>query len=453
MDTTEIRRKVAAMMPSLIDDLALLVADASCAFPGFPAAPVHAACATTIAMLRRAGFAAGELDLEGGGYPAVWGEIAAPEGAPTVLLYAHYDVQPAPLNQGWTSDPWTLTRKDDGRYYGRGAADDKSGVVIHCGALRVFDGKPPLGVKVIFEGEEETHSHLEAFVARYPERFKADLMIVADMGNIESGDPVLTTTLRGHVQCIVETRTVDHPLHSGVFGGPAPDALMALIRLLGTLQDARGNCAVAGLTQFDWPGAPYPEALYREIAALLPGVQVIGDGSLASRLWSRPAISVLGIDAPSVDEAGNVLLHRARAKVALRIAPGADPRHELAQLTQHLRAAAPWGVELTISEGKAADAFVAPAGGPGMAAARAALAESYGKTVREVGSGGSIPLLETLARASPGAEFILLGAEDAAASIHGANESVDANEIEQMIVAQALLFQALACPARPQIRG
>jgi acetylornithine deacetylase/succinyl-diaminopimelate desuccinylase-like protein len=444
MDTPEIRRKVAAMMPQVIDDLAVLVADASCAFPEFPPAPVHAACATVIDILRRAGFTARELDLEGGGYPAVWGEIPAPAGAPTVLLYAHYDVQPAPLSQGWTSDPWTLTQKDDGRLYGRGAADDKSGIAIHSAALRVFDGKPPVGIKVIFEGEEETISYLDAFVARHPAMFQADVMLVADMGNIECGEPVLTTTLRGHVQCIVETRTVDHPLHSGVFGGPAPDALMALIRLLATLQDERGNCAVPGLTRFDWHGAEYPEALYRQIAALPPGVEIIGDSSIASKLWSQPAVSVLGIDAPAVAQAGNVLLHSARAKVALRIAPGADPEHELDQLIAFLRAAAPWGVQLEITRMKAADAFLAPTRGPGMAAARAALAEAYGKEVAEVGSGGSIPLLETLTKASPGAEFILFGAEDARASIHGANESVDPGEIERMIIAEALLFQKLA---------
>ena len=444
MANNEIQEKVAAMMPQVIDDLGVLVADASCAFPGFPAAPVHAACATVIEILRRAGFEAGQLDLEGGGYPAVWGEIAAPPGAPTVLLYAHYDVQPAPLSQGWTTDPWTLTRQDDGRYYGRGAADNKSGVVIHAAALRVFDGKPPVGIKVIFEGEEETDSHLEAYVAKYPERFKADLMLIADMGNIEAGEPVLTTTLRGHVQCTIETRSVDHPLHSGIFGGPAPDALMAMIRLLATLQDAQGNCAVAGLKGYDWAGADYPEALYRQIAAVLPSVRLIGDGSLASRLWSRPAVNVLGIDAPAVDQAGNVLLSSARAKIALRIAPGAHPEEELALLIAHLEAARPWGVELRVVDTKASDAFIAPSAGPAAGAARAALAEAYGKAVCEVGSGGSIPLLETLAKASPGAEFVLFGAEDAAASIHGANESVDGGEIERMIVAEALLFQALA---------
>ncbi len=445
MNTSDIRGKVAAMMPEIMDELGVLVSHASCAFPGFPGEPVHAACAQVIQMLKNAGFDAGELDLEGGGYPAVWGEIPAPEGAPTVLLYAHYDVQPAPMEQGWVTDPWTPVTKDDGRMYGRGAADDKSGVAIHAGTLRVFDGKPPVGVKVIIEGEEETLSQLEAYVDKYPERFRADVMIVADMGNIECGQPVLTTMLRGHVQCIVEVKTIDHPLHSGVFGGPVPDAFVSLMRLLNSLWDERGNTIVPGLHGFDWPGADYPEPLVREMAGVLPGVHINGDASIGSMLWSKPNATVIGIDGvPCIADAGNVLLPSARAKVAMRIAPGADPEVELEKLMEYLRANAPWGVQVDVKRVKASDAFMAPKGGPAMAAATEALREAYGIEPSEVGSGGSIPLLETLMGASPGAEFILLGAEDAKANIHGANESVHPDEIERMIVAQALLIERLA---------
>lgn len=443
MDVSEIKESVRAMMPEIMDELGVLVSHASVAFPGFPKEPVDAARAQVIKMLANAGFEARELDL-GGGHPAVWGELPAPEGAPTVLLYGHYDVQPAPMEQGWNTDPWTPTMKND-RLYGRGAADDKSGSAIHAGTLRVFGGKPPVGVKVIIEGEEETLSHLEAFVEEHPDMFKADCMLIADMGNIVCGEPVLTTNLRGHVQCIVEVRTIDHPLHSGVFGGPVPDAFVALIRLLNSLWDEKGNTVVPGVSGFDWPGADYPVPLVREMAGALPGVELIGDGSVGSRLWSKPNATVIGIDGvPVIAEAGNVLLPVARAKVALRIAPGADPEADLANLMGYLKASAPWGVEVEVTRVKASDAFMAPKGGPAMAAAAAALEAAYGKAPSEVGSGGSIPLLETLAKASPGAEFILLGAEDAVANIHGANESVHPDEIERMIVAQALLIQALA---------
>ena len=243
--------------------------------------------------------------------------------------------------------------KDDGRMYGRGAADDKSGAAIHAGTLRVFGGKPPVGVKVIIEGEEETLSQLEAFVEKHPERFKADCMIVADMGNIECGQPVLTTMLRGHCQCTVEVRTIDHPLHSGVFGGPVPDAFVSLIRLLNSLWDERGNTIVPGLERFDWPGADYPEPLVREMAGVLPGVEINGDASIGSMLWSQPNATVIGIDGvPCIADAGNVLLPVARAKVAMRIAPGADPEAELAKLMDYLRANAPWGVQVDVKRGQ-----------------------------------------------------------------------------------------------------
>lgn len=443
MTPDEVKASVQAMMPELLEELKVLVEQPSCAFPGYPPEPVHAAREQVIAMLQAAGFEARSLDLEGGGYPAVWGEIPAPPGAPTVLLYGHYDVQPAPMEQGWMSDPFVPEMRD-GRLYGRGAADDKSGAAIHAGTLRVFGGKPPVGVKVIIEGEEETLSHLEAYVEKHPEMFKADVMIVADMGNIACGEPVLTTMLRGHVQCTVEVRTIDHPLHSGVFGGPAPDAFVALMKLLGRLWDEDGNVTVPGLHGFDWAGAEYPEPLYREMAAMLPGVEIVGDGSVASKLWSKPVVSVIGLDGvPSVADAGNVLLPHAKAKVAMRIAPGADPEAELEKLMAFLRDSAPWGASVDVQRVKASDAFMAPKGGPAMGAATRALAEAYGVEPDEVGSGGSIPLLETLAKASPSAEFILWGAEDAPANIHGANESVHPSEIERMIVAQALLMQEL----------
>ena len=447
MDVSQVKESVRAIMPEIMDELGTLVSQPSCAFPGFPAEPVHAARAQVMKMFENAGLAVEELDLEGGGYPAVWGEIPAPEGAPTVLLYGHYDVQPAPMDQGWVTDPWTPTMKDDGRMYGRGAADDKSGPAIHAGTLRVFGGKPPVGIKVIIEGEEETLSQLEAFVEKHPERFKADCMIIADMGNIECGLPVLTTMLRGHCQCIVEVRTIDHPLHSGVFGGPVPDAFVALIRLLNKLWDDRGNTLVPGLERFDWPGADYPEPLVREMAGVLPGVEINGDASIGSMLWSQPNATVIGIDGvPCIADAGNVLLPVARAKVALRIAPGADPEAEIAKLMDYLRANPPRGASRSTSRGSKP-----PTPSSRRRAARPwprrmeALRAAYdGVEPSEVGSGGSIPLLETLMKASPGAEFILLGAEDAKANIHGANESVHPEEIERMIVAQALLIQKLA---------
>jgi acetylornithine deacetylase/succinyl-diaminopimelate desuccinylase-like protein len=442
MPLEEFRSATSSLMPGVMGDLAKLVSHASVAFPGFPPEPVLACHREVVDLLTRYGFeGVRALDL-GAGYPAVWGEIPAPPGKPTVVLYGHYDVQPAPMEQGWLTDPWTLTERA-GRFYGRGAADDKGGVVIHAATVRLFRGRPPVGIKLVIEGEEETHSHLEEYVAAHPEMFKADAFVIADMGNIVAGSPVLTTALRGDVVCTVEVRTLDAPLHSGVFGGPAPDALVALIRTLDSLWDQHCNTVVPGLSAFDWPGTEFPAELYREVSGIRPGVDLVGDGGVATRLWSKPNATVLGIDAPSCDKAANVLHAVARAKVGLRIAPGAQPQAELDKLMAYLRAHAPWNVEVDVQPVKAADAFQAPVGGPVMAAAGQALADAYGMAPSEVGSGGSIPLLQTLAAASPGAEFVLWGPEDAPAHIHGSNESVDPAEIERMIVAQALLLERL----------
>jgi acetylornithine deacetylase/succinyl-diaminopimelate desuccinylase-like protein len=445
MSVEEVKAKAKAMMPQAIEDLRSFVANASVAFPGFPSDPVHGMANTVRDVFTQIGVKNVQLMDLGEGYPTVYADVPGPEGTPTVMLYGHYDVQPAPMEQGWETDPWTLTEKN-GRLYGRGAADDKSGVLIHALTMRIFDGQLPIGLKLVIEGEEETLSHLEAFVEKNPELFQADVMIIADMGNMIAGQPVLTSMLRGHVQCIVETKAFDHPLHSGVFGGAAPDALVALIRILDGLWNEDGSIAVPGLHSFEWDGAEYPEETFREIAALLPGVEIVGgEGSVGSKLWSRPNVTVIGLDAPKVAEAGNVLLPSARAKVAMRVAPGADPEKELAMLMDFLKARAPWGVNVEVTRVKASDPFLVDMNAPSAAAMRAAMKEAYdGKEPSTIGSGGSIPLLETLAHASPGAEFLLTGAEDAIANIHGANESVDPSEIEKMAVASALFIQSLA---------
>ncbi len=450
MDASVVRARVAAGMPDLIRELRTLVAIPSVAFPGFPPEPVHRMAAAVVDLLRRSGAPdVGLLEIPGG-YPAVYGTIPGPPGAPRVLLYAHYDVQPAPADQGWDTDPWVPSAGADGRIYGRGAADDKSGVIVHAGTLQALGAALPVGVTLLIEGEEETISHLEDFVEANPTLFDCDAFVVADMGNQEVGRPALTTALRGEVACTVTVRTLDHAVHSGVFGGAAPDALVALIRILATLHDAAGNTVVAGLSGFDWPGADLDERVYRETAGVLDGVQLYGSGSLASRLWSKPSATVIGLDAPRVAEASNVLIPQATAKVSLRIAPDADADRELGLLADHLLAAAPWGVHVEVTRLKAGWPFQVDMNGSAVRAAEAALAESFQRPVETIGSGGSIPLINTLKRASPRADVILWGAEDTALSrIHASNESVDPAEIERMVVAEALMLQRLGATAAP----
>ena len=445
MNTEVIEARTAALMPGLLEDLARLVSIPSIAFPGYPAEPVEEMGRVTLEMFRAAGFTDAQLMEVPSGYPPIYGIIPGPEGSPTVVIYAHYDVQPAPPEQGWTSDPWTPTTKADGRIYGRGAADDISGLVAHLGTLRLFDGKPPCTLKLILEGMEETESNLEAFVEAHPELFACDLFVICDMGNVQAGEPVLTTALRGDVACIVTVRTLEHPLHSGVFGGPAPDAMMAMTRLLSTLQDDDGNVAVAGVSSTVWAGAELSAEDFRASADVLDGVGLTGTGDVGDLLWARPSINVIGLDMTDIAGSSNVLIPEVRAKISMRIVPGSEPVKELDALVHHLETHAPWGAQVEVERTKQAPPFLCDSTGPAYAAARWALQEAYGKPAGEAGSGGSIPLLRTLQKAAPGAEFILWGPEDVALSrIHSSDESVDPAEIHRTIVAQALLLQRLA---------
>lgn len=443
MDHAEIAATTRSLLPGLLASLGELVALPSVAFPGFPAEPVHAAARATADLLRASGAADVRLLDVPGGYPAVYADVPGPEGAPTVLLYAHYDVQPAPAEQGWSTDPWTLTEVD-GRLHGRGAADDKSGVVIHAGTLQVFGGRPPVRVKILVEGEEETVSHLDAVVEAHPELVDCDAFVIADVGNQAVGRPALTTALRGEVSCVVRVSTLAQPLHSGLFGGAAPDALLALVRVLASLHDDEGSTVVAGLHHEPWAGGEPDAAVFRSAAGVLDGVDLVGVGSLARRLWASPSATVIGIDAPTVAEGSNVLHPTAAAKVSLRIAPGADAGAELEALAEHLRGHAPWGARVEVEKLRGGWPFSVDTTTPGFTAAREAMAAAFGTEVELIGVGGSIPLVHTLKQASPRADVVLWGAEDTErARIHAADESVDPGELERVVVAQAGMLVAL----------
>ena len=446
----ELGRTVAGLMPGILSDLEAMVAIPSIAFPGYPEEPVHRMADTAVRLARDAGYRSAATQVVADGYPPVYAEVPGPPGSPVVILYAHYDVQPAPPEQGWTTDPWTPTRLPGGRIQGRGAADDKSGLAVHFGVMKAFGGSPPCTVRLVLEGMEETNSNLEAFVQAHPEMFGCDVFVAADMGNLQAGVPALTTTLRGDVACRVTVRTLAHPLHSGVFGGAAPDALMAMMRLLTTLQDEMGDVAVDGVTGRDraWEGHQWDTASFRAGADLPEGVTVTGSGTVSSQLWARPSISTIGIDAPTVAGSSNALIHEVSAKISMRIVPGTDPDAELDALVRHLETHAPWGAAVEVERLRATPPFVCATQGPGVDAARAALREAFGSEPGLVGSGGTIPLLETLRSVSPEAEFLLWGAQDTArARIHASDESVDPAEIERMIVAEVVLLERLGASA------
>ncbi len=440
--------KIASDMPRVISELEDLVRIPGCAFPGFPDTEIERACDKVIELFTAAGFETVErVEIEGGS-PAVYAEAPGPDGSPTVLLYAHYDVQPGGDPDLWESPPFEPTIRD-GRMYGRGAADDKSGVVIHAAVMRAFAGKPPCTVRVIVEGEEEWGGPFEDYPRSHPEVFAADAIVVADVGNARIAEPTLTTALRGMAAVTVECRTLEGAVHSGMFGGPAPDALMSLIMLLATLRDPQtGETTVDGIDGFEWDGAQYDEAMFRELAGVLPDQPLVGQGSVASRLFSEPVVNVTGLDAPEVEGAINAVIPYARARVSLRVPPGRDAVAARDVLIRHLQTHAPWGVQVTVTPEAVGQGVRVATDGPAYDAVREAMELAYGKPAEEIGAGGSIPLIDSLREAVPDAEILLFGAQDPMARIHAPNESVDLAELQRAIVAEAAFIEIFARDAR-----
>ena len=440
----DLRQTIEGLMPRLTEELRQLVRLPSVSFPGFPTAPVEQTGAAVARLLTEAGLPDVRMLDVPRAPQAVFGERPAQPGAPTVLLYAHYDVQPAGPEDAWTSPPFTPTERG-GRLYGRGAADDKSGIVMHAGALLALGDGCRVGVKVLIEGQEEADGDgMEEFVKAHTELLHADVIVVADLGNFALGVPTLTTSLRGVAACDVEVETLNGAVHSGMFGGPAPDALIALSRMIATLHDDKGDVAVKGLSTVAYEGAAYDEAAYRADAGVLDGVNLIGSGTIADRLYGKPSVNVLGIDAPRVDGAANALIPRARARVSVRLAPGQEPAGALEAVGAHLEAAAPWNVRGKVTAVGVGEGFVARTDGPAFAAATKAMAAAYGKDVVRYGEGGSIPLVAAFRAALPQAEVILWGAEEPQCRIHAPDESVDLGELERCIVAEALFIAGMA---------
>ena len=421
-----------------------LVRIPSIAFPGYDDTPVGASAEAASDILEGAGFGGIRLiELPDVDHPAVFGEVAGPAGAPTVLLYAHHDVQPeGPLEQ-WTSPPFEPQVRE-GRLYGRGSSDDKCGIVMHAAAMRAWDGKPPVTVKVLVEGEEEaTAEHLPFLIGEHTELLRADVIGVADGGNWRAGIPTLETSIRGVVDCIVTVRALDLAVHSGAYGGPAIDAISALARILSTLHEDDGSVAIEGLTHGPWEGLELTEDDYREDTPLRPSVSLVGSGSISERLWSKPAVAVLGLDAPRVGEASNQLVHVASAKVSLRLAPEEDAPHAMKLLTGHLAENAPWGVEVDVAPGTSGQGMRVKTDGPGFAAMDRAMQTAFGREVVQSGSGGSVPLVPELASALREAEILMYGASDEKSQYHSVDESVDLGDLERVTLAEALLFGEL----------
>ncbi|MEW1720480.1 dipeptidase [Streptomyces sp. NPDC093109] len=442
MTVNSIAETVASLMPRARQELAELVAFRSVADVAvFPKSECEAAAGWVADALRAEGFQDVAVLDTPDGTQSVYGLLAGPEGAPTVLLYAHYDVQPPLDEDAWQSPPFELTERN-GRWYGRGAADCKGGFLMHLLALRALEanGGVPVTVKVIAEGSEEQGTGgLERYAEAHPELLAADAVVIGDTGNFRAGLPTVTATLRGMTMVRVSVDTLEGNLHSGQFGGAAPDALAALIRVLDSLRSEDGSTTVDGLAaDAGWDGLDYPEADFRADAKVLDGVGLIGRGSVADRIWARPAVTVLGIDCPPVVGATPSVQASARATVSLRVPPGQDAGEATRLLTTHLEKHIPWGARVAVEHVGQGQAFRADTTSPAYAAMADAMRVAYpGQEMQSSGMGGSIPLCNTLAEVYPAAEILLIGLSDPEARIHAVNESVSPQELERMSVAEA----------------
>ncbi|MFB9883171.1 dipeptidase [Planobispora siamensis] len=447
----EMRDRITALMPRARAELAEFVAIRSVADPRqFPPEECEAAAVWVRDKFAEAGFSDARLEETADGSKAVVGHRPGPgTDAPTVLLYAHYDVQP-PLNEAaWRTPPFELTEVG-GRWYGRGAADCKGNILMHLTALRALGESVPVNLKLVVEGSEEQGTGgLEAFVPDHADLLRADTILICDTGNAAVGRPAVTVSLRGMVNVVVTVEALESEVHSGMFGGAAPDALAALIAMLATLRDDRGNTMVKGLDNSQvWTGDPYPPEQFRQDVGVLGGVSLLGSGSVSDMIWARPAVTVLGIDCPPVVGSAAAIVPRTAARLNLRVPPGMSPDQARAAFLEHLRAAAPWGVRVSAEVEAEGAPFLASVDGPAYRAMAGAMLDAYGTPMTTLGQGGSIPLCNVFAGVYPEAEIILMGVEEPLTLMHAPNESVDPGEIANMALAEALFLQRYATVGR-----
>jgi acetylornithine deacetylase/succinyl-diaminopimelate desuccinylase-like protein len=443
----DVRTNVKSVFPDVKENLERLVRIPSVSADGFDPRWVRDSAKATAEWLRESGLGEVQLLEVEGAHPAVFGAVRAAPQAPTVLLYAHHDVQPEGPIDLWESPPFEPTERA-GRLFGRGTADDKAGIAVHAAALQAWEGRPPVNVVVFIDGEEEIGSaHLAEILGKHGELLRADAVVLADFSNWAIGHPALTTSLRGIIDCVVEVRVLDHAVHSGAFGGPIPDALTVLSRLIATLHDDNGDVAVNGLHVGPPSELEVSETYLRRTAGARPGLSLLGSGTLAHRLWARPAIAVLGIDAPAVSTAVHKLVPVARAMISVRLAPGDDTQRAMDAVEKHLRGQAPWGAEVTVAKQREVLPHSIRPHGNSFEAYRRACLDAWERPAVEPGTGGSLPCVAILSEAFPDAELLLTGPADPASNAHSENESVHLADLEKSCLHEALLLGYLAAHA------
>lgn len=444
---------VVAAMPATIAELSELVRIPSVSWDGFDATQVQRSAAVAKTLIDGIGvFDSVELtrapiDEKTLGHPAVLATRKAKNGKPTILLYAHHDVQPPGQDADWDSPPFEPTVRGD-RLYGRGAADDKAGIMAHVAAIRAFVATVgedfDLGLVAFFEGEEEFGSRSFAnFITENREKLAADVIVVADSDNWDINTPSLTVGLRGNVTFKLKVSTLAHASHSGMFGGAVPDAMLATVKLLATLHDEVGAVAVDGLITRDSETPEYSEEKLRHEAGLLEGVSSVGTGSVLGRLWDKPAITITGIDAPTVMNASNTLSPSVTVKLSARIAPGQDPNEAFEALKAHLEANAPFGAHLEISDVDRGSPFLVDTSGWAVEVVTTAMHEAWGSEPLQTGIGGSIPFISDLVEVFPEAQILVTGVEDPESRAHSPNESLHLGVFKRAILTEALLLAKL----------
>lgn len=444
----DLRARVEEAFPALVDELAELVA-----IPSISSDPAHAEDVIASARHVRDRFAGLGLDAEvlsapapdgTPGRPAVVARTRPVDGAPTVLLYAHHDVQPTGDVSRWSASPFVAEVKD-GRLYGRGASDDGAGIVVHLGALRALGGDLGVNVVVWVEGEEEVGSpSFQTFLTTYSEQLRADVIVVADSGNWKVGQPAVTTTLRGNCVATVDVKVLEHAVHSGAFGGPVLDAVTLASRLIATLHDEDGAVAVAGLGGSTTAEVDWPEEDFRRDAGVVEGYRLAGRGDLAARNWTMPAINVTGFDARPVVDASNTIAPQCRFKLSMRTVPGQDPKVAMDALVAHLESHVPFGARVQVTPEEYGPGYAADLTSPVAAHLHEALDEAWGVHAVNIGQGGSIPFIADFQKAFPDAQVVVTGVEDPTSNAHSEDESQSLSDLRAAVLAEALLLTALA---------
>ncbi|MDO5721255.1 MAG: dipeptidase [Actinomycetaceae bacterium] len=446
--TVELRKNLEEIFPALVEELKDLVRIPSVSSDSFDQTKVWESARWVEKRLAERGLDTQILAAKNPdgsqGRPAVVGQTPHIEGAPTVLLYAHHDVQPAGDTQRWLSDPFEPQERD-GRLYGRGTSDDGAGVIVHLGALSLLGDDLGVNVTVFIEGEEEIGSpSFPDFLRTYHELLAADYIVVADSDNWTVQVPAVTASLRGLVDATVQVRVLDHALHSGMFGGPVLDAVTLASRLIASFHDEDGKVAIEGLGGSTTSDVDWDETDFRRDASLLPGTKLAGVGDLASRMWTQPALSIIGFDATSVRESSNTIIPECSFKVSLRTVPGEDGDKAMEALVKHVQSHVPFGAQVKVIEGEIGPSYRADLESAAARIAHECLSQAWGVASVNIGVGGSIPFISDFQREFPQAQVIVTGVEDPATNAHSENESQDLSVLHNAILAQALMLQKFA---------